>query len=134
MATRITAGAGEVSIRAPPHHRQLVANLVIRRPDVIKELDLNHRLQPARGHANGAAHDVGFRQRRIEDALAAKLHLQAGSQLEHAALALDLFFLQIFFAAAIRHIFAKHHNAIIAPHLVFQAGIDQVGHGLVAAL
>ena len=64
-----------------------------RGPDVIEELDLDHRLQSARGHADGAADDVGLRQRRVEDAVGAELALQSGGQLEDAALALDLLLL-----------------------------------------
>src|SRR6202000_1421192 len=102
--------AGEVSIGAPANHGQLIANLVIRRPDVIKELDFHYRRQAACSHADGAANNVGFRQRRVEYALAAKFHLQAGCQLENAALALDLLLLEIFFTAAISHVLTKDPN------------------------
>ena len=43
---------------------------------------------PRTAVAHGAADDVGFGQRRVEDALGAELGLQAGGQLEDAALAL----------------------------------------------
>jgi hypothetical protein len=48
-----------------------------RRPDVVEELNLDHRLHAARGHADGAADDVGLGQRRIEDALGAELAFAA---------------------------------------------------------
>ena len=37
-------GTGEVPLRPPAHVRQLVANLHHGWPDVVKELDLDHRL------------------------------------------------------------------------------------------
>src|SRR5207245_7138789 len=118
----------------PAEYRQLVANLVVRRPDVIEELDLDYRLEPTCGHADGPAHDVGFRQRRVEHALAAIFHLQAGGQLEHAALALNLLLLEILFTAAVGNVFAKDDDTIVALHFVFQAGVDLVGHGLFRTL
>ena len=65
--------AGEGVVGAPAHQRQLIAKLVHGRPDVVEELNLDDRLQPARGHADGAAYNIGLRQRRVEDAVAAKL-------------------------------------------------------------
>ena len=69
--------ARPVVARAVAHHRQLVANLHERRPDVVEELDLDDRLQAAQRHADGAADDVGFGERRVEDAVAAVEPLQA---------------------------------------------------------
>ena len=60
--------ARERVVRAIPQHRQLVADLHHRRPDVVEELDLDDRLEAARRHADGAADDVGFGERRVEDA------------------------------------------------------------------
>ena len=112
--------------RTPAHHRQLIANLVHRGPDVIEELNLNHRLQPARRHADRAADNIRFGERRIENARAAKLSLQVGSDFENAAFAFHL--LEILFARTVRHVFAKHDDARIARHLRVQATIDQVDH------
>src|SRR5690242_14196521 len=125
---------GEVAVGAPADERQLIAKLLHRWPDVIKELDYNHWLQSARRHAHGASHNVSFRERRIEHAIAAVLALQSGSQLEDSALALDLLFLQILFAAAIGHVFAEHDDPLVTLHLVLQAGVDQISHGLIVAL
>ena len=124
------AGRGERVVRAPADQRQFAAQLHHGGPDVVKELDLDHRLQSALGHAGGAAHDVGFGDRRVEYPVRTELYLQAGGELEDAALALDQFLLEIFFAAAVGDIFSEDHDALIAAHLVAQGGIDQVGHGL----
>ena len=131
MGTRITAGAGPRAVGAPAHQRQLIVNLVHGRPDVVEELDLDHRLHAAHGVADGAAHDVGLGQRRVEDPLGAEFGLQAGGELEDAALALD--FGERFLAAGVGHVLAIDHDARIAAHLVVQAGVDKVGHGARAA-
>src|SRR5580658_10835191 len=102
--------AREGIVLAPTYHRQLVANLHHRRPDVIEELNLHDGLQPACGHAGGAAHDRGLGQRRIEDAVRAKLVLQAERQFEDSAFAFDQLALQILFAAAIGHVFAEDYD------------------------
>ena len=81
--------ARPVVARPVAHHRQLVANLHERRPDVVEELDLDDRLQPAQRHADGAADDVGLGERRVEHAVAAEPPLQAVRHLEDAALAGD---------------------------------------------
>ena len=68
-------------------------------------------------------------KRSVEDAIVAELALQAERQLEDSALAFHQLALQVFFAAAIGHVFAEDHDAFVALHLVAQRGIDQVGHG-----
>src|SRR5579862_1911430 len=102
--------AGESIIRAPADHAQLIANLHHRRPDVIEELNLDHWLQPTRGHTGGAPHDGGLSKRSVEHPVIAKLALQAERQLEDSALTLDQLALQIFFAAAVGNVFAKDHD------------------------
>ena len=52
--------------------------------------------------------------------------------LEDAALALDLG--QIAFVAAVGHVLAKDQDARVAGHLVPQAGVDEVHHGLGLAM
>ena len=103
-------------------------------PDVVEELNLHHRLESAHGHAEGAAHDVGFGQRRVEDALGAELALQAAGDLEDSALALQLLVVQIFFVGAVGDILAEDDDALVAPHLVAQAEVDEVGHGALGAV
>ena len=69
MATRMTTGDLKCPVGAPAHDGHLVAELHHGGPDVIEELNFGHGLEAARGHADGAADDVRFRQRRIEHAL-----------------------------------------------------------------
>src|ERR1043165_7900962 len=54
-----------VSTRAPAHQCKLVSNLVISWPDVVEELTLYDGLESTSRHAYGAAHYVGFRERRV---------------------------------------------------------------------
>ena len=107
-------------------------NLVHGRPNVIEELNLHYRLHAPNSVADSPAHDIGLTERRIKDALRAELGLQARGELEDSALALDLD--KNLLAAGVGNIFAIDHNARIATHLVVQAGVDQVGHGALAAL
>src|SRR6185436_15296281 len=73
--------------RTVSQHRHLVADLHHRGPDVIKELNLDNRLQPACRHPDAAADDRGFGERRIEHAVVAEEALQAVCDLEDTALA-----------------------------------------------
>src|SRR5579872_6095071 len=66
-------------VGAPADQRQLVAQLHHGGPDVIEELNLHHRLQPARSHTNRASDDIRLSQRRIENPVAAKVTLQTVS-------------------------------------------------------
>src|SRR5437762_4484957 len=79
-------GRRPVVARSVAHHRQLVANLHHRRPDVVEELNLDDRLQLAHRHAGRAADDARFGERRVEHAIVAVGPLQAGGQLADAAL------------------------------------------------
>src|SRR5262245_56774972 len=49
--------------RSIPHHGHLVANLHHGGPDVVEELDLDHRFELSRGHPDGASDDAGFGER-----------------------------------------------------------------------
>ena len=62
---------------------------------------------------------------------APKRPLQPVGDLEHAALALDL--VERLLAGAVGDVLAEHHDALVARHLVAQAGVDEVDHGLEAA-
>src|SRR4030095_14223288 len=73
-------------VRAVAHVAQLVPYLHHRRPDVVEELDLHDGLEAQRGEAYRATHDVGFRQRRVVDALGTEELLQAPGDAEDAAL------------------------------------------------
>src|SRR5712664_2384811 len=83
-------GRFEIAVGAPAQDTELVANLHHGRPDVVKELDLRHRLEAASGHADGAADNAGLRERRVENSIVAVFSLQAGGGFEDAALAFDL--------------------------------------------
>ena len=120
--------ARPVVVRAVAHHRHLVANLHEAGPDVVEELDLDDRLQAAQRHADAAADDVGFGERRVEDAVAAELPLQTVRHLEDAALALDR--RQRRFVAGIGDVLAEDDDARIARHLVAQRRVDGAHHRL----
>ena len=80
----------EVVVRSPAHRRELVANLHVRGPDVIEELNFDDRLEPANGQSDRAANDVRLGERRVVNALASEFLLKSPGDLEYAALALDL--------------------------------------------
>ena len=55
--------------------------------------------------------------------------LQAGGELEDSALALELPCPQRFVARRVGNIFAEDDDAVVPPHLVLQAQVDQLSHG-----
>ena len=65
-------------------------------------------------------------------ARAAKMPLQAMRDLEDAALAFHLG--QIAFMAEVGNVLAKNQDARVARHLILQADIDEVHHGLGLAM
>ena len=69
----------------------------------------------------GAPNDVGFGERRVEDAVVAEFALQAEGELEDAAFPFHLLLLEILFAAAIGNVFAEDDDAFVALHFVAQA-------------
>ena len=95
--------------RAPARRRELVADLQHRGPDVVEELDLDDRLQPARGPSDRPADDARLGEGRIEDARGPELLLEAGRHLEDAALALA--FVEDVFAARVGDVLAPHRDA-----------------------
>ena len=112
--------------RPVPQHRELVANLHHRRPDVVEELNLDDRLDAAHRHANRAPDDVRLGERRIEDAVVSERALEAVRGLEHAALARYLF--DDVAVARIGDVLAEHDHQRIARHLVVQRAIDRGDH------
>ncbi len=114
--------------RPVPHHRHLVAQLHHRRPDVVEELNLHHRLDAPRRHPDGPPNDVGFGQRRVEHPRAAVGLLQAVRHLEHTALALH--FRKLGFVCGIRHVLTEHDNARVARHFIFHGVVDGRHHGV----
>src|SRR6185295_6943738 len=96
------------------------------RPDVIKELNLNNRLQAPRSHTYCSTDNVCFSEWRVKYPFTAELSLQVCSDFEDATLAFNGF--QVFLTRAIGHVFAKYDNARIAFHLCMQTAIDQINH------
>ena len=64
--------ARKLVARPVAQHRHLVADLHHRGPDVVEELNLDDRLEPARSHPDGASDDAGFGERRVEHAIGAE--------------------------------------------------------------
>src|SRR5256885_2447928 len=97
------------------------------RPDVIKELNFDHRLNSARRQSDRASHDVRFSEWRVVNAVTAKLSLQVRRNFEDPPFALYL--IERLFTRAIGDVLAKNYNTRIALHLCVQAAIDQIDHG-----
>src|SRR4029077_9144966 len=76
----------EGSVRTPAKHAEFIPQLHHRRPDVVEELNFRDGLQSTRGHADRPADNAGLCERRIKDAIVAKLTLQSGGGLKNAAL------------------------------------------------
>ena len=112
MATRITAGHLKLPLERQRDDAEFVANLHHGGPDVVEELNFGDGLQAADGHADGAADDAGFGERRVEDAVGAVFALQAGGGFEDAAL--PFYVLEIFFAAGVGDVFAEDGDALVA--------------------
>ncbi len=83
-------GTGEVAVRSPPDGGRLAAQLLHGRPDVVEELDLGARPQPAQGLSDAAADDVRLRQGCVVATGRPEASLQPAGDPEHAALALDV--------------------------------------------
>src|SRR5688500_6625208 len=96
-------------VRPPAHGRQLVPDLHVRRPDVVEELDLDDGLEAPERHADRAADDVGFSERRVVYAQVAEFLLQTPRNLEDPALALDL--VEVLPARGVGDVFAKDDDA-----------------------
>ena len=124
-----TAGQEKLSLERQ-RMRGISLELLHGGPDVIEELNLDHRLKAAGRHANGSPHDGRFRQGRIEDSFGAVFELQAGGQFENPSLAFDEPLLDVLLAVAVGHVFAEQDDARVAAHLVAQASMNQPGHGL----
>ncbi len=117
---------------APAQVRHLVPELVHRRPDVVEELDLDHRLETSSRQAHRAADDVGFGEGRVVDARRAERALQAVGHLEDAALALDL--VERTLARAVGDVLAEDDDRRVAAHLFMKGAVDVVEHRLLARL
>ena len=83
-------GARVLARRAPAQLGELADDLVERGIDEVHELDLGDRPHTVHGHADRAADDAVFGQRRVGDAVGAELSLQALGDPEHAAVSADV--------------------------------------------
>ena len=118
---------GKTVVRAPAEIRKLAADLHHGRPDVIEELNLDHRLQPPHSHAKSAADDARFGNRRVETTLGTEFALQAGGGFEDAPFALHRG--QMLFTAAIGDVLAEHDHVGIPAHLFGERAVDGIHHG-----
>src|SRR5258705_18866 len=112
--------------RTPANGRELIAELVIGRPDVVEELDFHDGLEAPGREPDGSTNDVGFGQGGVVHAVAAELALQPPRHLEDAALALH--FLQVLHAADVGDVLAEDEDPRIARHLVLHAAVEQIHH------
>jgi hypothetical protein len=113
-------GRKEFAGAAITNARELAADLVEARIDVIGELDLGDRPQAVHAHADGGSHDAPLGDRRVDDAVLAVLALQSLGGAKHSAEIADV----------LAH---EHHGGIAREHDV-HGGIQglnhvHVGHG-----
>ncbi len=121
-------GAGESARGAPAHQSKFVAKLHHGGPDVIEELNFDDGFQSANGHADGAADNICFGERRIENAVGAIAALQSPGGFEDAALPFHFF--DVVFAADVGNVFAEHNDAFVARHFRGERGGNHFDHGL----
>src|ERR1700730_6217199 len=97
------------------HARHVIDDLVESRIEKAHELDLGHRFQAVRRHADGHARDHGLGERRVLDAVRAEPGLQARGRAEHAAIGAD--------------ILADHDDGVVMLHLPAMRHRDGLDHG-----
>ena len=102
----------EPVVRAVAHPRRLGHDLVERRVDEVRELDLGDRPQPVHRGADRRADDHRLGQRRVDDPVVAELGPQAVGREEHAALLAD--------------VLAQHDDRLVAAHLLGHALADRL--------
>src|SRR5882672_11319880 len=97
------------------HARHVIDDLVESRIEEAHELDLGHRFQAVRRHADGHARDHGLGERRVLDAVRAEPRLQARGRAEHAAIGAD--------------ILTDHDDGVVMLHLPAMRHRDGLDHG-----
>ena len=110
-------------MRAPAQRRRLRLDLLHRGPDVIEELHLRTRPQPACALPDRAADDVRLRERCVVAASDAKLGLEPEGDAEHAALARHL---PQHAWVGVGDVFAEHTDARVARHLLVEREADRL--------
>src|SRR5271168_2280343 len=83
--------------------RQLTADLIEARIDVVRELNLSHGAQAVHAHADGGRHDTALRDGSVEDPMLPILALQSLGGAKHAAEITDI----------LAH---EHHRRILLEH------------------
>ena len=120
--------ARPVVARAIAQHRHLVAQLHHRRPDVVEELDLDHRLQAARrpcptarpmmlASASGELNTRSMPNARCSPCVTLKTPPLPGTSPARSR-------------GCVRHVLAEHDDARVARHLVLQRAVDGRHHRL----
>ncbi len=97
------------------HARHVIDDLVESRIEESHELDLGHRFQAVRRHADGHARDHGFGERRVLDAVLAEPGLQPRGRAEHAAIGAD--------------VLTEHDDGVVMLHLPAMRHRDGLDHG-----
>src|SRR3984893_3040981 len=97
------------------HARHVIDDLVESRIEKAHELDLGHRFQAVRRHADGHARDHGLGERRVLDAGRAGPGLQAPGRAGHAAIGAD--------------ILTDHDDGVVMLHLPAMRHRDGLDHG-----
>src|SRR5882672_1466746 len=91
---------------------QLVHDLIERREDEVRKLDLGDRAEAVHRHPDRRADDPGLGQGRVDDAVGPELLDQTDGRAEHPA--------------ELPHVLAHHHHARIAAHLDPQRIVDRL--------
>ena len=100
----------EVAVRSVPEPGGLGDDLVERRMDEVRELDLRDRQEAVQRHPDRDPDDPRFRQRRVDHPLLAELLHPAVGDPEDAATR--------------AHVLAEQHDALVVRHLV----VERVAH------
>src|SRR4051812_34769007 len=91
---------------------QLVHDLIVGRPNEVRELDFDHGHHAVQRHAHSATHDAVLAERRVDYAVFTELFTQAGGDAKYAAY--------------LAHVFTQHDDALVASHRRAQGLVD--GH------
>lgn len=80
-----TALLASINPRAEPRFRRLIDQLIESRKHIIRKLNLGHRPEPLKRRPDRKPHDPLLAERRVEDALVAKLVCEVHAAAEDAA-------------------------------------------------
>ena len=97
------------SPRSVPELGRLVDELIKCRVHIVRKLYFRNRPHPLRSTANSEAHDTLFAQRRVEDALRAKVRRKTHAAPEDAAK---------------RDVFTEEKHAVVGRQRMAEGGVD----------